>query len=37
LLTNPIYVAPMKNMKAVSRQPSAVSLSTFDQKLIAES
>jgi hypothetical protein len=37
LLTNPIYVAPVKNMKAVSRQHSAVSLRIFDQKLIAES
>jgi hypothetical protein len=37
LLTNPIYVAPMKNMKAVSRQQSAVGLRIFDQKLIAES
>jgi hypothetical protein len=36
LLTNPIYVAPMKDMKVVGRQQSAAGLRTFDQKLIPE-
>lgn len=37
LLTNPIYVAPIQGMKAVSGWPSAVSTGLFDQKLNAES
>jgi len=37
LLTNPIYVAPVKNIRAVSGQQSAVSLEIMDRKLIAES